>query len=288
MGGPAATVDASTDDEDNAPKHIGAEGGQQGYDFQDMVSVVVALALIRKATWPRLRQVQVRQNAPRSQVDDLHIWGGVPRRHLQIKSTKALTWEKKLRKEFHHDRLVYPEAQLELWVASQEKCKTMAENRKAHGLPFVHMRWLSLELQRQPFAEPNTANKLSVLCRAESPVKFHEAMWHSIEGTWRRTLKRRGNLLELLSMASRAAGYIIKFPAGKSEKVERLAKVLQLAVPAFSFSADGEILFYRYRDLVSVTPFYLDEPAIIDDLLERPPESEAEFLKRMGGKNNAR
>jgi hypothetical protein len=162
------------DETDN--KHTGAKGGQKGYDYQDLVSIIRVLQLITEKNWMNLDELYVRANAAASQVDDLHVWIGTKRLHLQIKSEPSVTWEEKLRKEFRHDKGAYRHTTFELWVTSKKNRDSLEINKAKHKLKFVVVRFVDLEWQREPYRHEIAVKKLDWLCLPSDARSFHHGM----------------------------------------------------------------------------------------------------------------
>ena len=269
-------------------KSTGAEGGQKGYDFQDLVSIIRILWIVSEQNWGYLNQYHVRANAIASQVDDLHIWRGTKRRHLQIKSETSVTWEEKLRKEFRHDKSAYRNTGFELWVTSEKNKKSLSSNKAKHSLDFVEVRYVDLKFQQAPYTHHIASDRLTWLCLPSDAPSFHHGMWNNIEGVWRRLKSRYSTIEQLLLEASKATGYVIKIPPREPARMDALIAVLRKNIPTFDFSAAGCTLLYWYRNLEGMVPLHLDAEVVIEELISFPPKSEKEFLERVGGKRRGK
>lgn len=285
---PIENDEALFTEDETENKHTGAKGGQKGYDFQDLVSIIRVLRLITEKNWMNLDRFYVRANAAASQVDDLHIWVDAKRMHIQIKSDPSVTWEKKLRKEFSHDKGAYRQTKFELWVTSKRNKDSLDDNKGKHKLKFVVVDYVDIEYQKAPYRHEVAVKKLNWLCLPSDEKSFHHGIWNNIEGVWRRLTERDCTVERLLLEASKASGYVIKIPPKHPAKMTELINVLRDKLPAFEFSAAGRTLLYRYRHLEGMAPLHTDVEMVIDELISSPPTTEKEFLQRMGGKQSGK
>lgn len=271
--------------EEAAFKHTGAEGGQQGYDFQDFVTVVEIIRIALRTPSANLANVKVAQNAPRSQVDDLHIMEGTKRRHVQIKSDARLSWRKKLVREFRHDRTLFrrevKNLTLELCVRNDDLALTLDRNKANHHLSFVTVTAIDIDWMNN-FPSPEILTMLRRLTTVFPSEDELVGLWNQLEGCWTRIFKRRADMATLFARSNLSTGGALRSFARPSDRVLKIAARLKSLAPDLLVSVDGDTIILRDPGIIVRTDLDKDRSNLGSVLDTHPPRSLVETFELSG------
>jgi hypothetical protein len=267
----------------------GAASAVNGFDFQEMVTIVEILKLakiIREAivTNRPVAGVRVEQNSEDA-VDDMFITTIGYRRHIQIKGGDDPSWEARLVDAFWSDYFRYrherDKLRLDLIVASKAAEEKMVRNMASHDLERTKIRISASQAQLpRPFSQKIVKDLIDSVSHTGWHALKHQSMWSYLLGGWRDS-GRSGTMTRVFREISKVSNYTIASLAKMTPQMRETLGLLEDRIPELKFAADGNKLLVKYRYGSALLPPY-PWKEILKTFDGRVPETLEEFEDALG------
>lgn len=279
----------------DARKHRGAVAGQEGYDFQDFVTVLRIIDLARMVLGQEGRcqstkgwvvdppLTKIRQNAPGTRVDDLRIEDNSHLFYSQIKKGAA-AWREAVvndfKKEISRNRSQKRKLTLEYCVADKDRAVRLNVNRPKDLLS-VKLWFEDINQMDCPHAFEDFCKSLDPLITTGARDATFENIWHQLVVSWTEAFRREATLEDVFLHASKQTKYTIRSLRKQTEEMRTLLLILRRALPDLYLTADGFTLLIREKNVAGKSFVHADVTDHLQGLRENPPGTALELYERL-------